>query len=64
MTTLRDDSTFASPERQRIFTWIVLGLCVLYTARLGYLQIVQGSAYRTKAEGQAIKQLKVEPFRG
>lgn len=58
------ENSFASPERQRIFTWIVVGLCIVYVARLGYLQIVQGSLYRTRAEGQAIKQLKVEPFRG
>ena len=64
MSAIREDSTFASPERQRIFTWIVLALCAVYVGRLAYLQIIQGSEYRSKAEGQAIKQIKVEPFRG
>lgn len=51
-------------SRSRIFTYIVLLVAGLYTARLGYLQIIQGSTFRLKAEAQAIKQLKIEPFRG
>lgn len=64
MTQFAGDAQFGSPNRQRILTYIVLGMAVLYIGRLGYLQIIQGNVYRLKAETQAIKQLKVEPFRG
>lgn len=64
MSSVQGEGSFGSSERQRIFTWIVLGVALIYTARLAYLQIIQGSTYRTRAETQAIKQIKVEPFRG
>lgn len=56
--------SFGDSNRQRIFTWLVLSLAAAYLFRLGWLQIVQGGAYRLKAEAQAIKQIKIEPFRG
>lgn len=55
---------FGSLPRQRILQWVVLTLASLFILRLGWLQIIQGGAYRLKAEAQAIKQIKVEPFRG
>lgn len=55
---------FGSLGRQRLFTWLVLTLALMFGLRLAWLQIVQGGAYRLKAEAQAIKQIKVEPFRG
>lgn len=64
MTQFAGDAEFGSPTRQRILTYIVLAMAVVYVGRLGYLQIIQGNVYRLKAETQAIKQLKVEPFRG
>lgn len=64
MNTTVGDSGFASSQRQKIFTWLVLAVGSIFIVRLGYLQIFQGSVYRAKAETQAIKQIKVEPFRG
>lgn len=55
---------FATTNRERIFRYIVLAVLVLYTLRLGYLQIIQGSEYLQKSETQAIKQVTKEPFRG
>ncbi len=55
---------FGSLHRQRLLTWIVLGVGAVFILRLGWLQIIQGGAYRLRAEAQAIKQIKVEPFRG
>lgn len=55
---------FATLTRQRIFRYAVLALSLIYIGRLGWLQIIQGNEYRLKAEAQAIKQIKVEPFRG
>lgn len=64
MTQVLGDGGFGSPERQRIFRYAVLALASIFVLRLGWLQIVQGGAYRLKAEAQAIKQIKIEPFRG
>ncbi|MDZ4744500.1 MAG: penicillin-binding protein 2 [bacterium] len=64
MTGLTGDSEFGSPQRLRIMHWIVLAMAVVFIGRLAFLQIIQGNVYRLKAEAQAIKQIKVEPFRG
>ena len=58
------DDQFGSTTRQRIFRYAVLALALIFIMRLGYLQIIEGGAYRLKAEAQAIKQIKIEPFRG
>ncbi len=58
------DEHFGSVSRQRIFRYAVMLLALIFILRLGWLQIVQGGAYRLKAEAQAIKQIKIEPFRG
>ncbi|MFN4985285.1 MAG: penicillin-binding protein 2 [Ignavibacteria bacterium] len=55
---------FGSIERLRILRYVILAICVVYIARLGYLQIIQGNRYKLKAEAQAIKQISTEPFRG
>lgn len=55
---------FGSPLRQRIFLYIVFSVLFIYGMRLAYLQIIQGDTYKLRAEAQAIKQVKVEPFRG
>lgn len=58
------DSSFGSIERLRILRYVILAISVIYIARLGYLQIIQGNRYKLKAEAQAIKQISTEPFRG
>ena len=64
MTQVFGDGGFGSPSRQRILRYAVLALVSIFVVRLGWLQIIQGGAYRLKAEAQAIKQIKIEPFRG
>lgn len=64
MSSVMNDGSFGSASRQRIFVWIVFVIAGLYTTRLAYMQIIQGSDFRLKAEAQAIKQVKIEPFRG
>ena len=59
-----NDNEFGSTSRQKIFQYLILGVALIFIVRLGWLQIIQGGAYRLKAEAQAIKQMKVEPFRG
>ncbi|MBI2794121.1 MAG: penicillin-binding protein 2 [Ignavibacteria bacterium] len=58
------DKEFGSSKRQRIFQYVILAVAAVFILRLGWMQIIQGGAYRLKAEAQAIKQVKVEPFRG
>lgn len=55
---------FGSPTRMRLLKILVLVVVSIFIVRLGWLQIVQGGAYRLRAEAQAIKQIKIEPFRG
>lgn len=58
------DSEFGSEQRFRIFRLAAMVICIIFAARLGWLQIIQGNRYKLKAESQAIKQISTEPFRG
>ena len=64
MSLLPSDGAFGSAQRQRIFQVLILAISVIYVGRLAWLQIIQGSVYKLKAEAQAIKQVATEPFRG
>ena len=55
---------FASKTREKIFRILILAFAAITISRLGYLQIVKGSLYRSESEAQAIKEEVVEPFRG
>jgi penicillin-binding protein 2 len=55
---------FGSMSRQRFMSWLVIAVSAVFIGRLGWLQIVEGGAYRLRAEAQAIKQIKIEPLRG
>jgi penicillin-binding protein 2 len=55
---------FGSEQRAKIIKYMILLFVILYGSRLGYLQIVKGSSYRSLSEAQAIKQDIIEPFRG
>lgn len=61
---LNANPEFGSLTRERILRVIVLSVAVLYTARLGYLQIIKSNELLQKSETQAIKQRTKEPFRG
>lgn len=58
------DAEFGAERRLRIFRYATLAVCLIFGLRLGWLQIIQGSRYKLKAESQAIKQIATEPFRG
>jgi len=55
---------FGSKVRARILQVLVLVFATLFIGRLGYLQILKGSTYRTESEAQALKKKYVDPFRG
>lgn len=56
--------SFSTESREKIFRFLVLGVAILFTLRLGYLQIIRGSELMQRSEAQAIKQLTKEPYRG
>lgn len=59
-----DMSGFGAPIRRKILIAFVIGLAIIYTGRLIQLQIIHGSDYRARSEGQAIKQFEILPVRG
>jgi len=58
------DSQFASLERGKITRYLVIAICLIFILRLGYLQLIEGNRYKLSSEAQAIKRVRVEPFRG
>ncbi len=64
MSVFPGNGSFGSVQRQQIFRILILAISVIYIGRLAWLQIIQGNAYKLKAEAQAIKQISTEPFRG
>ncbi len=61
---LGENSSFGTPARRRTFRVIIIVIALIYLARLAQLQIVQGSEFRNVSQTQAIKKVRVEPFRG
>jgi len=55
---------FGSSSRAKIFLALFISVCVLYSVRLAYLQIIHGNLYLLKTESQAIKEVINTPFRG
>jgi penicillin-binding protein 2 len=61
---LGETPDFASSGRRTILL-VLLGLVTaLYLGRLAQIQLIQGSEFKTRSESQAIKQIRIEPFRG
>ncbi|MGB9770879.1 MAG: penicillin-binding protein 2 [Candidatus Kapaibacteriota bacterium] len=50
--------------KHNVFIFFVAFICLVFTFRLFYLQILKGSVYKIKSETQAIKTQIVYPFRG
>ncbi len=61
---LGDTPYFASNGRKTILKLIVALVAVVFIFRLAQLQIIKGDEYKYLSETQAIKQVRVEPFRG
>lgn len=59
-----DNPYFASAGRRRAFKVLVVFVSVVFILRLAQLQLIEGSEYRHESDAQAIKKLRVEPFRG
>ena len=55
---------FASKERKNTIKYILYTICFLFIARLVQMQIFEYNLYKQKSFTQAIKQVRIEPFRG
>lgn len=61
---MSDSPEFASSGRYKFSRYLVIGILLIFTIRLGQLQIIEGDKYKTVSEAQAIKRVRIEPFRG
>lgn len=61
---LGDSPDFASSGRRRTFKILISLICITFILRLAQLQIIEGSEYRNVSHAQAIKKVRIEPFRG
>ncbi len=58
------DRSFGSTTRKRAFLIFTTLIFLTFTGRLVQLQVIEGSAYRSRSESQGIKQIVREPIRG
>lgn len=58
------NAEFGSLQRSKILKGLIVLIAISYIGRLGYLQIIKGSAFLSVSEAQAIKQDIIDPFRG
>ncbi len=61
---LGDTPFFASNGRKIVLKLIVAFISLVFIFRLAQLQIIKGDEYKYLSETQAIKQVRIEPFRG
>lgn len=61
---LSDNPNFASFDRYKAMRFIIISIVAIFALRLGNLQLWRGSEYKNESEAQAIKKVRVEPFRG
>ncbi len=58
------DNNFAGLERSRAIRIILYLVAIAFILRIGYLQLIEGTKYKSTSDAQAIKRVRVEPFRG
>jgi len=61
---LSESPGFASSGRYKFGRYLVFSVITIFSLRLGQLQILEGEKYKSVSEAQAIKRVRVEPFRG
>ncbi|MFA6990011.1 MAG: penicillin-binding protein 2 [Candidatus Gastranaerophilaceae bacterium] len=57
-------SDFASIGRYKFIRYFIYAISFFFILRLSQLQLLQGNKYSVVSEAQAIKRVRVEPFRG
>lgn len=58
------DNTFDNKGRKLFLKIFIITIFLVFTGRLAQLQIIEGKKYRSDSEAQAIKTVRIEPFRG
>lgn len=61
---ISDSGYFASKSRKFAFKGFIVLIAAIFIGRLAQLQIIKGTDYKLVSEAQAIKKVRVEPFRG
>lgn len=61
---LDENREFASPGKMKFLRISTFFIVVIFVARLGQLQLVEGNKYKLVSEAQAIKKIRIEPYRG
>ncbi|MFA6990411.1 MAG: hypothetical protein WC197_10115, partial [Candidatus Gastranaerophilaceae bacterium] len=57
-------SDYASIGRYKFIRYFIYAFFVIFLLRLAQLQLIQGDKYKLVSEAQAIKRVRVEPYRG
>lgn len=55
---------FGSNGRKNVFKLLLFAVASVFLVRLAQLQLLEGSEHKIESEAQAIRKVKVEPFRG
>lgn len=61
---IKNSDKFASSTYRRVFKAAIIFVAIIFILRLAQLQLLQGSEYRDVSQAQAIKQVRIAPFRG
>ena len=61
---LGENSSFGSIGRHRAIKYLAYLMALVFTLRLIQLQLLKGSEYNIESQAQAIKKIRLEPFRG
>lgn len=61
---INDSAGFASKYRKNTFFVMIVLFALLFIGRLAQLQIIQGPAFKSQSEAQAIKKVRILPYRG
>ncbi|MDT3739129.1 MAG: penicillin-binding protein 2 [Candidatus Kapabacteria bacterium] len=62
--TIGGSTEFASSGRHKFSRYLIYAIFGIFALRLGQLQIIEGEKYKSVSEAQAIKRVRLEPFRG
>jgi len=59
-----ENQNFASFQRLKFIRALVAFIAIIFVVRLAQLQLLEGSEYLIASDAQAIKRVRIEPFRG
>ena len=60
----QNNPDFSSKTRKEVIRYLLFAISFLFLARLVQMQVLEYNLYKEKSFTQAIKQVRIEPFRG